>query len=188
MISMKYKMIRRRRRDSTTNYTRRIAMLKSGLPRVVVRKSNRGIIMQIVEYSEKGDRVVVSARSGELSEFSWQPRSNMPTAYLTGCLLAKKAKGLKESQYVLDTGLYKPIKSSVVFAAAKGSIDSGLKIVSGIEADEKRISGEHIAGYAGSIKGDSDAYKRQFAAYTRSGFSPESIKHAFEQAKKKIGA
>jgi large subunit ribosomal protein L18 len=183
---MKYRMIRKRRRNSTTNYSKRIALLKSGLPRVVVRKSNRGIVMQIVEYSESGDKVIVMARSAELVQFDWQPRGNIPTAYLTGCLLAKKAKQLKASEYVLDTGLYKPMKSSVIFAAARGSIDSGLKILNSIEIDSKRLSGGHIASYANALKEDSGAYKRQFAGYTEKGFMPENIQQAFEAAKKKI--
>ena len=61
----------------------------------------------------------------------WEPRCNIPTAYLTGLLLAKKWKG----EATLDIGLYKPVKGSVVFAAAKGAQDGGLKLGANIEID-----------------------------------------------------
>jgi large subunit ribosomal protein L18 len=179
-------MIRKRRRNSTTNYSKRIAMLKGGLPRIVVRRSNRGILMQVVEYSESGDKVLISANSSELTEYAWQPRGNMPTAYLTGCLLARKARDLKQPEYILDIGLVKPIKSSVVFAAAKGSIDSGLKMRNTIEVDQKRIAGGHISEHAAKLHTDGAKYKRQFSKYIEVGFAPENIAQAFEQAKKKI--
>lgn len=139
-----YRAIRKRRRTSLTNYKKRIAMLKSGMQRVIVRRSNRNILMQIVKYEENGDKVVMSVNSKELAKFDWTPKSNTPTAYLTGLMLAKKAKAINE-EFVLDIGLYKPIKSSVLFAAAKGAVDGGMKIKSNIEFDEKRLSGSHIS-------------------------------------------
>ena len=134
-----------------TNYKKRIAMLKGGLARVVVRK-NRAINVQIAEYDSTGDKVVASANSKELKAFGWEPRSNIPTAYLTGLLLAKKAKGMKGKELILDIGLYRPMKGSVIFAAAKGTVDGGINIISNIEIDAKRLSGSHIADF--SIKGD----------------------------------
>jgi large subunit ribosomal protein L18 len=173
-------MIRKRRRDSTTDYRSRVAMLKGGLPRVVVRKSNRSIKMQVVEYAEKGDRILASADSRELIAMKWQPRANIPTAYLTGLLLAKKARGIKAEGMVLDTGLYKPIKSSVVFAAAKGAIDGGLKLANSIEFDEKRLAGQHIQDYA---KGEG---KDAFTAYKKESFDAQRITEIFESVKKQI--
>ncbi len=95
------------------------------MPRLVVRKSNRAHHMQVIKYEENGDKVVASVNSRELKEMGWEPRCNIPTAYLTGLLLAKKWKGEGDS---LDIGLYKPVKGSVVFAAAKGAQDGGLKL------------------------------------------------------------
>ena len=142
------KMIRLRRKISVTNYKKRIAMLKSGLPRVVVRKSNRGISMQVIAYEPDGDKITASASSSELKAMGWEPRSNMPTAYLTGLLLAKKASSMKGMEMVLDIGIYRPVKGSVIFAAAKGAQDGGLKVAGEIEVDEKRISGAHAGAAA----------------------------------------
>lgn len=174
------RMIRRRRAQAITNYAKRIAAIKSGEPRVIVRKSNSGIMMQVATYSEKGDNVTVTARSGELRQFGWEPRSNMPTAYLTGMLLAKKAN-MKDRPCILDIGTYRPVKGSVVFAAAKGSKDNGMAIAANIEIDEKRLSGKHIAEYAKSNA-------KQFTAYQKANFDVQRIDEKFEAVKKQLMA
>ena len=56
----KYRVPFRRRREGKTDYRKRLKLLLSRKPRLVVRKSLNNIIAQIVEYDEKGDRVVVS--------------------------------------------------------------------------------------------------------------------------------
>lgn len=178
-----HRMIRRRKRTSTTNYRKRIAQLKSGMKRVVVRKSNRAITMQVVQYDINGDKVLASVNSKELGALGWEPRSNIPTAYLTGMLLANKLKD-KSSDFILDIGLYRPVSGSVIFAAAKGFKDNGANLHSNIEVDEKRISGEHIAEYAS--KAEEQTYKTRFSAYIKSGFDVKSIKQKFEAAKKQI--
>lgn len=185
MILMQYRMIRSRRKSSVTNYKRRIAALKSGLPRIVVRKSNRGILMQIAEYQLVGDKVLISASSNELKGMGWEPRSNMPTAYLTGLLLAKKAKGLNAKSLILDIGLYRPVKGSVIFAAAKGAKDGGLNAAGEFEVDEKRLSGAHIANLANVAKGDG-RMKNQFSEYQKSNFDPAKITEKFEAIKKQL--
>ncbi len=178
-----HRLIRERRKAALTNYKRRIALLKGGAPRVVVRKTNTGVIMQIVRYDPKGDVVIAAANSFELKKFDWPARSNMPTAYLTGLLLAKKAKTANKDELVLDIGLYKPVKSSMVFAAAKGSLDGGLKIKGSIEVDESRIRGDHIAKYAATMKGGSS---KQFAAYAEKKVDISDIGKIFDNAKNKI--
>ena len=42
------KSIKRRRREGKTDYKARLAMLKSEKPRLVIRKSNRYLVVQIV--------------------------------------------------------------------------------------------------------------------------------------------
>ena len=167
-----YRMIRRRRRTAETNYPKRIRELKGGIARLVVRKSNRGVLVQVVTYEENGDKIAAAATSRELKEMGWEPRCNVPTAYLTGLLLAKKWKG----EASLDIGLYKPVKGSVVFAAAKGAQDGGLKLEGNIEIEESRLSGGHIEKY-------SKAQPARFGAYSKAGFDPASIKAKFEEAK-----
>ena len=169
-----YRMIRRRKRSAETDYKSRIALLKGGLPRIVVRRSNRSITMQVVEYTPDYDRIVAQAHSSELRKMGWEPRCNLPTAYLTGTLLAKRWNG----ESVLDIGLYKPVKGSVVFAAAKGAIDSGMKLKANIDLDAARAQGAHIESYAKA--------GATFKGYSKAGFDPSSMQAKFEAAKKKI--
>ncbi len=185
---MKYRMIKKRRRQAVTDYKKRVALLLGGMPRVVIRKSNRNITMQIITFQPTGDRVVVGINSNELTKYDWAPRSNTPTAYLTGLALAQKAKKLNVGEAVVDTGIYKPGKASVIFAAAKGAADGGLKIRNNIQFDEKRLKGAHISDYAKLIKSDNQRYNKQFSGYREVKFNVESIDSLFENAKKKIMA
>ena len=180
-----YKVPFRRRRENLTDYSKRLALLKSGTPRLVVRKSNKGIVVQVIVF-DGSDRTEVSANSNELVKEGWMSHANLPTAYLTGFLCAKKAlkKGVKEA--VLDIGLLIPIKASVPFAALKGAVDAGLEVVHGEEIfNEERFSGKHIAEYAKKIKG-SDDYNKQFSEYIKKGINPESIVELFESVKSKL--
>ncbi|MDE1868679.1 MAG: 50S ribosomal protein L18 [Candidatus Micrarchaeota archaeon] len=177
------RLIRLRRKSAVTNYKKRIAMLKSGLSRVVIRKSNRGITMQVVAYEPDGDKVTASADSRELKSMGWEPRGNIPTAYLTGLLLAKKASSMKGMDMILDIGIYRPVKGSVIFAAAKGAQDGGLKVAGQIEIDEKRLSGAHIAEF--SAKKDSQS-KSQFTAYAEAKFDATKIVERFDSVKKQL--
>ncbi len=177
-----FRKIKKRRASALTNYRKRIRMLNSGIDRLVVRRSNRGVIAQLVGFDQKGDRILASAYSKELKAFGWEPRSNIPTAYLTGFLLAQKAGKLGVKKCILDIGLYKPIKSSVIFSAAKGAADNGMPMQGAVEVDEKRISGIHIREYAKS----SSAGK--FTSYKEAGFDVSNIDAVFEEAKKKIKA
>ncbi|MCL5101903.1 MAG: 50S ribosomal protein L18 [Candidatus Marsarchaeota archaeon] len=175
---------RRRRAKSLTNYRKRIALLKGRMPRVVIRRSNRAVIAQIIKYEHSGDKVLASAASSELKAMGWLPKSNMPTAYLTGALLAKKAKekGLKGSM-VLDIGLNKPIKGNVIFSAAKGFKDNGMDLLSDVEVDEARISGSHISEYAkkGTAKGASE-----FSKYSEAKVDVKNLEKVFDEVKSKI--
>lgn len=177
------RIYRSRRAKSLTDYKRRIELLKGGMDRLVVRKTNRYVIMQVIEYKENGDVVTASANSKELAKYGWEPRRNIPTAYLTGILLSKRIKN-KDSEIVLDMGLYKPVKNSLIFAAAKGCIDSGMKLRSGIEFDESRLSGNHISEFAAKVKESPETYKNQFSKYTGNG--PSDIADRFAKAKETI--
>jgi large subunit ribosomal protein L18 len=180
---MMYRYLKNRRRSAQTDYRKRIALLKGGMPRLVIRKSNKAIAAQIIEYSDIGDKVLASANSKELKQIGWEPRCNIPTAYLTGMLLAKKIKENK-SEFVLDTGLYRPIKGSVIFAAAKGFKDNGANLRSNIEFDEKRLQGTHIETYAKSIK-ETD-YNSRFSSYVKSKFDARSITEKFQSVKAEL--
>jgi len=134
----------RRKRKGKTDYKKRLSLLKSHLPRFVVRKSNKHIITQLVHYSDEGDVVVESSHSRQLKEFGWKFNTgNIPAAYLTGLLLGKKTEG---KTAVLDLGLQTPKRGSKLFAALKGAVDGGLKINFSEEVvpSEERLSGKHM--------------------------------------------
>jgi large subunit ribosomal protein L18 len=175
----------RRRRENRTNYAKRLALVKSGLTRMVVRSSKREVTVQFVEFGEEGDTTVVGVESRALKRFGWVPRANVPTAYLAGlyaATLAKK-KGMKE--FVLDIGLVSPVKSSIPFAAQKGAIDGGLASPQGEGiVDDGRMKGAHIEEYAKKL-GD-DEYRRMFASYLKEGLEPREFTKRFEQAKEAI--
>ncbi len=138
----------RRRREGKTDYRKRLALLKSGRPRVVVRKSNKNIRVQFAVYDVTGDKIVTSAIGSELKKYGWDySLSNTPAAYLTGLLAGKKAlkKGIKEG--VLDIGLYTPRKGARIFAALKGVVDAGIEVPYGEEIvpSEDRLYGKHIS-------------------------------------------
>ena len=140
----------RRKKAGKTNYKKRIAYLTSGLPRLVIRKSLKNIIAQIVIYEPKGDKIVVSTSSADLKKNGWKlSGSNTPAAYLVGYLIGKKAKDAKVTKAILDLGFYDLIKGSKIYAAVKGAVDAGLDVPHDkkIFPSEDRISGKHISDY-----------------------------------------
>jgi large subunit ribosomal protein L18 len=175
----------RRRRLGLTNYQKRLALVKGGFDRVVVRKTNKRIIGQVVRYEETGDKIIVSADSNELAKkFGWPSRRNRPTAYLTGMLLAKKSKATED--VVLDIGITAPVKNSIPFVFARGCIDGGLKLRGKIEVEAKTFDASLIAKYAELIKKDAGTFKKQFGGYAESGVSPENLPKLFNEVKTKI--
>jgi len=183
-----YKVAFRRRRSNITNYAKRLALVKGTALRMVVRKSTTGVLVQFLEFSANGDKVVASVNSPSLSQYGWAPRCNSPTAYLCGMLAAKLAakKGAKE--FNLDIGMYTPSKGSLVFAALRGAVDAGLKTNYTEEMiTDDRITGAAIAAYAKGLKTSDEAkYKKLFSSYLKDGFEPEKMVEKFNAAKSKI--
>lgn len=179
----------RRKREGKTNYKKRLNLLKSALPRLVVRKSLTGMTAQIVKYQPIGDNVLVSANSRELAKYGWKTAcSNTPAAYLVGFLLAQKAKKAKITEVVVDAGLYKPIRGSKIYAVIKGAVDNGLEMPhdEDVMPSEERIKGKHIEDYAKSMEGGSETYKKQFSRYIKEGADPKNISKAFKDTLSKI--
>lgn len=109
----RYKVPFRRRRENKTNYHKRLKLLSSKKPRVVVRKTNKKIIIQLIEYNPTGDIVLASAMSSELSLYGYnQNKRNIPAAYLTGFLFGLKVKKMDIDEAILDIGLNTSIKGS----------------------------------------------------------------------------
>ena len=122
----------RRRREGKTDYRKRLALIKSGKTRAVVRKTNSKTIVQIIEYHSIGDKVLATAISPDIVPHGWShPLGNTPASYLTGLLAGRRAikKGITEA--VLDIGLSVPVRGSKAFAALKGLLDAGMNIPHG---------------------------------------------------------
>lgn len=180
--SARYKVPLRRRREGKTNYKKRLRLLLSKKPRLVVRITNKRIIAQIIEYHPDGDKVLVAADSQKLRNYGWLgDLNNTPAAYLLGVLIAKEALAKGVSEAVLDIGLHSPTKGSRVFALLKGAVDGGLSIPHNEEVfpDESRIKGEHIANYY-------EMQPERFSEYEKRGLNPMDLPKHFEEIKEKI--
>jgi len=142
---MAYAKILRRIRDKKTNYSRRKSLLMGHKDFVTIQISNENTHVQIHKPELNGDKVVSSAHSRFLIKKGWKgSRKNIPAAYLTGYLAAKKAVQKGASSAILYSGTRQYTQRMA--AALKGAIDAGLEI----PADEKtlpptdRINGEHL--------------------------------------------
>ena len=177
----------KRRRKRKTDYRQRLALLKAGSTRLVVRRALSHIHIQAIEY-QKGDTTVMEVSSKELRKYGWKGHlGNLASAYLTGFLTGLRClkKGIKNA--VLDAGLQSSVKGNAIYAAALGARDAGLKLpLSKSVLEEKRAKGLHIAEYAKKIKQDKEKYEKQFAAYLKNGLEPEKLPEHFEDVKKKI--
>ncbi len=158
----------RRKREQKTDYKKRLRILLGNKPRLVVRITNQRVIAQLIEFTTTGDKVVAAVDSFGLKKLGWSHSCrNLPAAYLTGMLIAKKGlqKGCQEA--VLDTGFKLAQKQGRLFAFLKGVLDGGLPVPHGGEnifPTEERLMGKHL----------------------KSGSSAEQTAAQFAQIKQKI--
>ena len=179
----------RRKKEGKTNYRKRLRALLSNKRRLVVRKSLNNIYAQIIEYHPEGDKVIVCANSMELKKFGWKTDGgNIPSAYLVGLLLGKKAKEKGINEAILDIGLNKSIKGSRIYALLKGALDGGLKVPCSqdILPANERIKGMHIMSYASLLIKDSEAYNKRMRGYVKNKVSPLEFDRYFNDVKKNI--
>ena len=137
-----------RRRKGITNYRKRLALLKSGVPRAVVRFSNAKVSIQIIEFANEGDKVLATANSNDITGMGWKgSKTNIPVSYLSGMLAAKRAVKAGISSAVLDIGRVTPTSGGRAFATLKGLVDGGLDVPHSddLYPDDGRISGAHIS-------------------------------------------
>jgi len=142
--------------------------------------------VQFVKYEFKGDKTLVEEISRNIRKHGWKAhRGSMPAAYLTGLLAGKKAlqKGIDDC--IVDIGLH-ATNSSVLYAAVKGVIDSGVRVPLGFALEDGKIKGTHVAEYAKLLKKDNQKYNKQFAHYVKIRFDPENIVQHFEEVKANI--
>jgi len=144
------KTIKSRRRKAITNYSKRIELLKSERPRIVLRKSNKYVVAQYVTSKEAQDKILFEVSSRKLSKFGWPEKSksikNLSAFYLTGLLIGKEIQDKKIEEPILDLGMMRTLHKSNIFGFIKGIIDAGIEISCKEEAlpDEERIKGEHL--------------------------------------------
>lgn len=144
----RYRVKFRRRREGRTDYDSRLALLKSGKTRAVVRKQNNNMIVQFIDFDPDGDIVRAQATAHQLPEVGWDGHTgNLPAAYLTGLLAGARAAEAGIEEAILDIGLHVPTEGSAVFGALRGAIDAGIEIPHGSEVlpDEDRALGGHIS-------------------------------------------
>ncbi|MBI3587640.1 50S ribosomal protein L18 [Candidatus Micrarchaeota archaeon] len=145
----------RRRREGVTDYAKRLRLLKGRLPRLVVRRTGRHVIAQVVEFAGDGDKTVASASSKDIGKlgFAKFSKCNAPSAYLAGRLAARRAvkKGVKKA--VLDLGRQDATKGSILFAAAKGANDGGVEVPldDSVVPSKDRLEGKHLKGADGEF-------------------------------------
>jgi len=185
-VSMLKRLPPRRRREGLTDYRKRLKLVKSGLPRLVIRKTNRYIIVQVIKSKMGGDETLITVTSKKLAEYGWKASfKNTPAAYLTGLLAGMLAKKKGVEKAIVDIGLHRAVKGSKVFAAVKGFIDAGLEVPAGEEIfpDEDRIKGIPIKEYYKSLK-ESGAETIQFSKSDEQVYM--NLDNHFSQVKERI--
>lgn len=179
----------RRKREGKTDYRRRIRLLHSGKPRLVIRPSLKNVRVQVIQAKVNGDQTLASAFTKELSGLGWKAHtSNIPSAYLVGLLCGFRAKKAGIKECVLDIDRYVPVPESKIFAVVKGALDAGIMVPheEGVIPSEERIQGQHIAQYAENLKSNDEAYQNQFSRYLRNDLPPEELPDHFNQIKQAI--
>jgi len=145
---MSLKTIKRRRLECKTDYVLRLNILKSKLQRIVIRRTNKYFIAQIVDSVAAQDKVVLGVTSKDLVDHGWDSKAvgslkSIPAGYLTGYLLAKKAKS---GEYIIDLGMAKNHKGGRLYSVIAGLVAGGLKIHASEEVfpSEERLMGEGL--------------------------------------------
>lgn len=155
------KTLRRRRRERKTDYKSRFNMLKSEKPRLVIRRTNKYMVAQIVVSEIAQDKVISKVTSKDLLKKGWPKDKegslkSLPASYLTGFLLGKSIKA-KVPEAILDIGLQRNIKGSRIYAVLKGTVDAGLNIPHNPEAfppQERIENNEKLKTIFEKVKGN----------------------------------
>lgn len=145
------KVDKRRRRESKTDYSKRMKLLKSESPRIVFRKTNRYIIGQYVTSDEAQDKIEIGITSKNLLSYGWPKEfegslKSLSASYLTGFLIGKEIMKKKLETPIVDFGMIRVIGKNKAFAFLKGVADAGIEINCPEESfpEEDRISGKHM--------------------------------------------
>lgn len=142
---------RRRRKEHKTDYHRRVELLKSERARLVVRKTNKYLLVQYVLSKEAQDTIVFGLSSKVLLTHGWPKEAagsltSLPSAYLLGLLVGKTIKNKKLATPIMDFGLRRVLGGTALQAVIKGVVDSDVAIPSQKKAfpPEERLKGTHL--------------------------------------------
>jgi large subunit ribosomal protein L18 len=145
---MSLRTVKKRRAEGKTDYYARKNLIKSDIPRIVIRKTNRYLVMQVVTTKESQDKVMITLSSKELLKKGLNEKiagslKSLPASYITGLLMAKK---IKKGEYIVDMGMAINHSGGRIYAAVKGLVDGGIKVRANPEIfpSEDRLSGEHM--------------------------------------------
>ena len=127
------KLFKRRRTEGKTDYRKRLILLTGDAHRLVVRKSNRYILLQIIDSVQARDSVRATFSTKDLISEGWPKDKagslkSIGAAYLVGYALGKKVTGTIKGRVILDSGLTPHTKGSRMYAVIKGFSDAGMKI------------------------------------------------------------
>jgi large subunit ribosomal protein L18 len=148
----RYKVPFRRRREGRTDYHFRYKLILSRKPRLVIRKGNKNIILQLVVAEPAGDRTLLTVNSRELKEFGYEGNTgNVPASYLAGLLFGKRMKAMGKTEAILDMGIHANTRGNRIYSALKGVVDAGITVPHSpkIFPKDGRIRGEDIEAYRG---------------------------------------
>ena len=179
---MKFK----RRRLGLTNYKKRLALVKGNMDRVVVRKTNRRIIGQMVSYEEKGDKIIGCADSNELVKALRMAEQDQQAHCVPNWAAPCQEGEGQEARSVLDIGIARPGEELDTFRIREGMHRRRPEAQGQLEIDMKMLDAAKIAKYAETLKGDKAAFKKQFGGYSEKGVQPETLPKLFNEVKAKI--
>jgi len=140
---------KRRRMEGKTDYKLRLKILKSGIPRIVIRRTNKYFTLQAVTSKQAQDTVVTGISSRDLIKEGLDKKhtgslKSIPAGYLTGLLFAKKLD--KKQEYIMDLGMIRTIPKNRTYAVLKGLMDGGANIRVGdkVFPEQERLDGNHL--------------------------------------------
>jgi large subunit ribosomal protein L18 len=145
-LSQTYTLPFKRKSAGKTDYKKRLRLLESRKPRLVVRRSLQFIQAQIISYEKGGDKTLASSTSKSFKKLGWNfACDNTSAAYLVGFAIGKVALRNNIQEAILDSGLYRSTKGNRIYAVVKGARDAGLNIPVGEEMlpSEDRVMGKH---------------------------------------------
>lgn len=143
--------IKKRRKENKTDYLKRLKFLKSGLSRIVFRKTNKYIISQYVTSKQTQDKIEIYVNSKQLLKYGWPKKfegslKSIPASYLTGFLIGKKIIKKRKETPIVDFGMIRAYHKTKIFGFLKGLVDAGVKIKHDEKTfpDQDAITGKHL--------------------------------------------